>query len=214
MVNSNPSLQFNTLDLPHLDQLRTATALIISIAKFHFTLLDELLDPDGFQIGDNFIPLDMSQYKNLLFSTRIPQIAKDEIKQFDSQHITVLFRGNFYKITIINADETIRSAEEILGELIQIVICGRSKKSNTKSITTLSLGNRDRWASNREILQKLGNERALNIIDSSMTLVVLDDFAATSSSQSLWSSIAGPGNNRFPDKSFSLIVGQGSVLII
>jgi len=87
---------------------------------------------------------------------------------------------------------------------------GYSRKANLTSVSSLSLGNRDIWAKNRERLIELGNEELLNIIDSSMTLIVLDDFMNNGPAQSLWNSIAGPGNNRFPDKSFSMIVGKDS----
>jgi len=41
----------------------------------------------------------------------------DEIKKSESNHLTVLFRGNFYKINVINEDDSVRSPGEILGEL-------------------------------------------------------------------------------------------------
>lgn len=46
MLNYNPSIQLNTLDLPYLDQLRTATAIIVSLARFHLTMRDQLLEPE------------------------------------------------------------------------------------------------------------------------------------------------------------------------
>ena len=87
MMNYNPSIQLNTLGLPYLDQLRTATGIIIALARFHLTLRDGYLEPDGLQMGDKFIPLDMSQFKNLLCSTRIPRTGMDEIKRYESRHL-------------------------------------------------------------------------------------------------------------------------------
>ena len=164
-------------------------------------------------MGGHFIPLDMSQFENLLFSTRIPHNGMDEIKKFESRHIAVLFRGNFYQVDVFNEDDTVRSPAEILGELQLIEKTGYNKKANLTSIASLSLGNRDTWAHNRQRLIDLGNQDLLNIIDSSMTLIVLDDFLSSSSGQSLWNTIAGPGNNRFPDKSFSMIIGKDMIII-
>ena len=39
---------------------------------------------------------------------------------------------------------------------------------------------------------------------------MLDDFTSKTSRESMKNTIAGPGNNRFPDKSFSMIIGQDS----
>lgn len=50
-------------------------------------------------------PLDMSQYKNLFNSTRIPKIGKDSIFQDTSKrHITVMKGGNFYYFDVLDSE--------------------------------------------------------------------------------------------------------------
>lgn len=50
-------------------------------------------------------PLDMSQYKNLFNSTRIPEIGKDRIKHSPGRkHISVMLRGHFYVFDVLDKD--------------------------------------------------------------------------------------------------------------
>jgi len=210
ICNYNPSIQLNTLGLPYLDQLRTATAITLTLAKFHSTYKDGYLEPDGLKMGGQFIPLDMSQFENLLFSTRIPRQDVDEIVKEESKHFAVLYRGRFYKVEIFLSDGSIRSPEEILAEFEFIKTDGQKRGTIENSVTSLSLGERNRWAENREKLIELGNSKQLKLIDSALTLIVLDDFTSKTSRESMKNTIAGPGNNRFPDKSFSMIIGQDS----
>ena len=51
ICNYNPSIQLNMLGLPYLDQLRTATAITLTLAKFHSTYKDGYLEPDGLKMG-------------------------------------------------------------------------------------------------------------------------------------------------------------------
>merc|ERR1712227_446233 len=168
------------------------------------------MGPDGLKMGGQFIPLDMSQFENLLFSTRIPRQDVDEIVKEESKHFAVLYRGRFYKVEIFLSDGSIRSPEEILAEFEFIKTDGQKRGTIENSVTSLSLGERNRWAENREKLIELGNSKQLKLIDSALTLIVLDDFTSKTSRESMKNTIAGPGNNRFPDKSFSMIIGQDS----
>ena len=113
----------------------------------------------------------MSQFENLLFSTRIPRQDVDEIVKEESKHFAVLYRGRFYKVEIFLADGSIRSPEEILAEFEFIKTDGQKRGSVESSVTSLSLGERNRWAKNREKLIELGNSKQLKLIDSALTLI-------------------------------------------
>ena len=67
---------------------------------------------------------------------------------------------------------------------------------------------RNRWAENRERLVKLGNSESLDLIDHSMFTLVLDDFAYLEPGDCCKQHIAGPAQNRWPDKSFSVVMGM------
>ena len=59
-------------------------------------------------------PLDMSQYKNLFKSSRIPKSGKDEILKTDkSKHIMIQCRGRFYQLNVLNDNYDILGFEEI-----------------------------------------------------------------------------------------------------
>lgn len=50
-------------------------------------------------------PLDMSQYKNLFNTTRIPHLGKDSIKHSpNKRHIVVMRRGHFYTFNVMEKD--------------------------------------------------------------------------------------------------------------
>lgn len=48
-------------------------------------------------------PLDMSQYKNLFNTSRIPMMETDKIySDFLTRHIVVIKDGNFYKLDVLD----------------------------------------------------------------------------------------------------------------
>lgn len=50
-------------------------------------------------------PLDMSQYKHLFNTTRIPQLDKDYIKHSPGKkHIVVMRKGHFYTFDVLDKD--------------------------------------------------------------------------------------------------------------
>ena len=215
LCNYNPTISPVSVN-PNLSQSEQASVMLNSVAKYHCTLRDSKLSPDGIQLGKKFIPLDMSQYKNLLYSTRIPEKGIDRIQQPESgqepNHACVLHKGYFYKVQVLDND-TVLSVNDINDQLQAILADAEQRGSNKTPVCSLSLTDRDLWAENRQKLVQLGNnQQVLNDIDNAMTLLVLDDFVNKSPSEALEVAVAGPSNNRWPDKSFSLIVnGDSSV---
>ena len=216
LCNYNPTISPVSVN-PNLSQSEQASVMLNSIAKYHCTLRDSQLSPDGIQLGKKFIPLDMSQYKNLLYSTRIPEKGIDRIQQPENgqepNHACVLHKGHFYKVQVLDHDKIPLSVNDINNQLQAILTDARQRGNNKLPICSLSLTDRDLWAENRQKLVSIGqNQQVLDDIDNAMTLLVLDDFVNKSPSEALEVSVAGPSNNRWPDKSFSLIVnGDSSV---
>ena len=215
LCNYNPTISLISPN-PHLSQSEQSAVMLNCIAKYHCTLRDRQLKPDGVQLGKRFIPLDMNQYKNLLYSTRIPEAGIDRIQQpelgEEPDHACVLHKGHFYKVTVFENGNVV-SIDDVHAQIEAILEDGQQRGVNKSPVCSLSLTDRDLWAANRSKLIALGeNSETLNDVDNAITLLVLDDFTNQSPSKSLEVAVAGPSNNRWPDKSFSLIVnGDSSV---
>ena len=48
-----------------LSQVQQSALVLTCVAKYYCVLKDEELPPDGFESSNEFIPYDMSQFKNL-----------------------------------------------------------------------------------------------------------------------------------------------------
>lgn len=244
-LNFNPFLAWRDASTNQLnDQLVRATNLLVSAARFKRSLEDNVLEPEVFYMNPKktsksafykntiamtpeaiatyvsfafkAFPLDMSQYKNLFNSTRIPQKGIDRIDKFSPakhRHVLVMKNGQFYIFQLLGRDNQLLSPETIYANLKHIA--NLPLIGNFESISELTTANRDFWASEREHLVGLSekNKRNLAHIDSSMFVLCLDDRQFKDPEQQ----IEGAHNflhgtnktgstNRWFDKSFSLIV--------
>lgn len=163
-------------------------------------------------------PLDMSQYKNLFKSTRIPHENLDEIKKFEtSSHVLVMFRGRFYKLNVLDQNGDILNYTEIQKAVENIYQDAKSKPYNHDSVAWLSSMERNDWAAARKILiQNPENATSLQDIDSAIFNLVLDDTLTEELSFDVKSIDAaskiflwGDGANRWWDKSISYILTEG-----
>ena len=81
-------------------------------------------------------------------------------------------------------------------------------------VPALTCDRRDAWARNRDHLRGTGNAETLDLIESAMFVIVLDEDRPSSDSECCWSLMAGNPSNRWADKSLQIIVfdnGRGGV---
>ena len=159
---------------------------------------------------NNSFPLDMGQFGNVLFSTRIPQKDIDFIQKGpeDTKHVAVFYKGRAYKVDAFDEVFAPRDPSLILADLEAIKADGDERGFEVNAVCALSSTERNRWAENRERLVKLGNSDSLDLIDHSMFTLVLDDYAYLEPGDCCKQHIAGPAQNRWPDKSFSVVMGH------
>lgn len=234
-INYNPIIVYNQEPEAKLNQpLVKATNLVISSMRFLKSLRAGILEPEVFHLNPqksdtklfrtitgllpsavswygaymfNAYPLDMSQYKNLFNSTRVPRIEKDEIQcKPDNKHLVVLRRGHFYSFDVLDKDGKIVPAAQVASNLKQII--NDNRPMNEKSVGVLTAGNRDEWAENRSHLAGLGRNSALiKLIDTAAFVLVLDDDVIGNNETKLFRTfLTGDCKNRWYDKSFSLIL--------
>ena len=122
-----------------------AANLLVSALRFMKSMKENMLFPDAYHMNpqktnnDKFwqkvkwmpnmvatpisyalkvFPLDMSQFENLLQSTRIPTHERDVIQKFkDSKHIVVLHKGCFYAFDVFDKDGDILPPNYYLGNI-------------------------------------------------------------------------------------------------
>lgn len=148
----------------------------------------------------------MSQYSNLFNSTRIPEIEKDKIFMDKSaKHIVVMRRGRFYTFNVLTENGNIVSAQEIANNIKHILEDQRPKSEIPVGILTAS--ERNTWANVRSHLTQIGNNEIFKKIDTAAFVLILDDEPIGSDEKQLLRRyLHGGAENRWFDKSFSLIV--------
>ena len=238
-LNFNPFLELKPDPNPSFNtQLLRATNLIISAIRFKKSLFQEVLEPEivhsnpkksntklykniirfspssiATQVSSYFnaFPLDMSQFRNLFCSTRIPRINRDELLVYpQSKHVVALRNGQFYAFNVLNSNGDIKEPSEIFTCIKYIL---DQPKVDKESIAVLSTDERDAWAKTREILINSNsmNRENIQLIDSAHFVICLDDFVPTNLDDGAHNYLHGciKNNkfiNRWFDKSFSLIV--------
>ncbi|CAG0892441.1 unnamed protein product [Cyprideis torosa] len=244
VLNHNPCLVWKPeTRAEYLPPTVQATNMIIASLRFRNSLLDGLLEPEVFHLNPSksntpmykrvmrfmpslvatyasyawkAFPLDMSQYRSLFSSTRIPLKGKDKIQRVenpkkDSTHIMVLRKGHIYIVEVIDpATNTIKSPSEILGAIEQIVQdpVGREEFP----VGFLTSENRDIWAGLRQDLLDAGNQEQLGLIDSALYVITMDEEKIDQNPEKLFRTfLHGKGYDRWFDKSFSVHLTEDGV---
>ncbi|ETV94000.1 hypothetical protein H310_12056 [Aphanomyces invadans] len=236
VINVNPQIKIKDDPAPAKNaQNQRAASLIASSVRVFRTLRDRQLEPDIFHTKPNYTktsafntfckflpesisfygaaalgayPLDMSQYKNLFHSTRIPLVGQDELKLFpDSKHVVVQHGPAFYKFDVLKADGSAVADADILACINSILAKPVGTELGVGLLTTL---NRDDWARARTKLVQSDNVNAssLHDIDSALFVVTLEDKAPETAAAISRTFLHGDGTNHWFDKSFQLIVAR------
>jgi len=243
-LNFNPFLAWKDAATMELnDQVVRSTNLLVSAMRFKRSLEENVLEPEVFHLNPKKVsalypkvlsmtpdaiatyvsflfkafPLDMSQYKNLFNSSRLPRKDRDEILKSDpkkNHHIVVMKGGQFYSFDILNEDGNLKSPECVF-ENLDFISRRSAESKQLPTIAELTSADRDFWAQEREYLIRLSekNHKNLGLIDSAILILCLDDVAYNDEKQRLdaahnflhGSNPNGPLNRWF-DKSVSLMV--------
>ncbi|XP_071760291.2 carnitine O-palmitoyltransferase 2, mitochondrial-like [Centroberyx gerrardi] len=241
VLNFNPFMSFNPdPKTEYNDQLVRGTNMVCSAVRFMKTLRAGLLEPEVFHLNPaksdtdgfkklirwvpsslswygaymvNAYPLDMSQYFRLFNSTRIPKHGRDELFTDEKgRHLLVMRQGNMYAFDVVDRDGNLVNPAEIQSHLKYIL--SDSTPAPAFPLGVLTSENRDVWAGLRDKLLAAGNGEALQIVDSALFCLCLDDESMRDHSHIAHNMLHGDGCNRWYDKSFSIILtkdGQASI---
>lgn len=233
VLNYNPFLTLNPDPKPEYNnQILRATNLVVSALKFLNSLKNDFLRPDIYYVNTqwsqskmfkNFIrilppsvswygaylvnayPLDMSQYKSLFNSSRIPNLDKDTLFTSEfARHILVMRNGHFYVFEVLDGFGNILHPSEIQAHLSQIVY--DADRLPEFGLCYMTTEERNIWANVRQLLVQNGNQENLKKIDSALFCLCLDKVSIQDEIQMSHIMLHGYGFNRWFDKSFSLII--------
>lgn len=128
-------------------------------------------------------PLDMYQYSRLFGTARIPtdhgcRINEDQT----SKHIVVICRGQFYWFDILDHNNDIIMTENDVSQNLETIFNDATETSifdaAKGALGVLSTENRKTWSDLRNVLhreQGSNNSDCLNIVDSALFILCLDD---------------------------------------
>lgn len=121
------------------------------------------------------VPYDMSQFRSLFETTRIPFVDIDCLQDFqNSKHVVVLRNGIFYKFDVIDDNGNIFSGDEI-ASCIQHIWNLPDSESDHDGITWLTTLPRDEWARFRaHLIEEPTNSNNMSIVDSAITVLCLE----------------------------------------
>ncbi|KAG1666869.1 Carnitine O-palmitoyltransferase 2, mitochondrial [Nymphon striatum] len=236
VLNFNPYIGFAPDPKPeYRDQLIRSTNMLVSSLRLYKSLKENVLSPQVFHLNPaksdtklfkNFnrflpsslswygaylfkaFPLDMSQFKNLFNSTKVPGVGKDILRvNPNAKHMLVIRNGNYYIFDVLDEDDNIHSPQHILACLKHVKDDKRPPSKNSIGIMTAE--NRDKWALTRKHMIQIGNETQFDLIDTALFAMVLEDEDFSHDNIYLaHQMLHGNADNRWFDKSFQLIIDQ------
>ena len=213
-------------------QIERAVSIIRSIVRYKNSLTDEKLDPDVVYSASRInpellrqllcrvparfsthaallagaIPLNMSQYKRILGTTRVPHIGRDQLTyNLSSQHIAVMRRGNLYLVNVQQDNGLPVPVDKLYSDLLAIV--HDPSPAPNHPVNYLTATDRDSWADAREkLMSNAHNARELERIESALFVLCLDASQPDTELDRIHTFFHNYGVNRWFDKSMQIVV--------
>lgn len=163
-------------------QLWRAATLTLAFLSFVHDLRHEVLKPDEFR-GK---PLDMFQYSRLFGMARIPTAKGCYLQQYrDSRHIVVMRRGLLYWFEVLDKEDRPILTESALVRTLRSILRDADslppEKVAAESLGVFTTEKRRTWSEHRETLfQDPINRRNIDMIDSALFVLCLDDIVPES----------------------------------
>ncbi|XP_064150028.1 palmitoyl thioesterase CPT1C isoform X2 [Loxodonta africana] len=158
-------------------------------------------------------PLCSAQYEKIFNTTRVPGVQKDHIHHLcDSRHVAVFHRGRFFRVGTHSGNGLL--SPRALEQQFQRILDDPSPSCpHEEHLPALTAAPRDTWAQLRRSL-KMQAAEALEAVEGAAFFVSLDSEPAGLTKEDPAASLdayahallAGPGHDRWFDKSFTLIV--------
>lgn len=168
-------------------------------------------------LAQGLVPLCSWQYERMFNTVRVPGVDGDKIVHYEeSNHIVVLHKGCYYRVTISDGDRMF-NPHEIQYQLDLIVHKNAETSQHENHLASLTAWHRTKWAHAREKFFATGvNKTSLHDIESAAFVMVLDEepfeYDLNSSPYEYGAYgrqlLHGKGHDRWFDKSFNFCVGS------
>ncbi|MEO3824845.1 choline/carnitine O-acyltransferase [Actinomadura sp. B10D3] len=194
-------------------QVERAAGLIAGALDYKLRLDEENVPP----VVQRGRPLSMVQNRFLFSTTRIPGTEQDTVRApytdewpgpSGARHIVVFFRGNIVRMDVLGPDGRPHTLDELMAGLATIMKAEAPPEPSAGHLTTKA---RAEWAASREALIALGNDGALDTVETALFCVCLEDFTPASTLEACDQLLHGDSANRWFDKAVSFVVfGDGT----
>ncbi|CAJ0935588.1 unnamed protein product, partial [Mesorhabditis belari] len=221
-VVTSPGVLFPQWPSPSKDpleaQIHHATTITMGALQFYHDVTKELLPQDT--AGKEY--MDMSQYKFLFGTSRLPRIGNDLIRygtenKNPNKHIVLMRNGHAVVVPVITQHTSLRDFQAIQKAIREAVSVTDTRNINQLGI--VSGGERDQWAKVYKNLESnITNARSLRLIEEALFIVCIDQptkplAGYTEKDEQARSTLHGSGSkansgNRWFDKTIQFIIGQ------
>lgn len=194
------------INSPEQDQAVRGSKVISEILVFKKMCETEELEPIRLA---GTVPFCMWQYTRIFATTRIPGEAQDQLitKPLGGvRHIIVFRKGQIWKLTVVGPDGRIQGREVLRKHLAEIISHDNDAGDKQLPIGVLTAQKRPNWHEARQQLIEEGNAAALEVVESALFVVALDDEALPTLEEEALTSCYRNATNRWYDKSFQMII--------
>ncbi|KAF2366651.1 Acyltransferase ChoActase/COT/CPT [Trinorchestia longiramus] len=195
----------------HSSAISYVSMFVYSSLIFHQLLREECLQPQTSVKGNH---LSMEQFRRLFNTCRVPGQPSDALRSWWKtrregdcpDHLIVLCNGHIWCFCPYDSRGEVTVAE--LEAQFTSIRDQSDSMGSGPGVASLTSESRDIWAKNCEWLRALSanNAKTLELIESAMFVVVLDNAEPANMNEVFWESVCGDTSNRWADKSFSIVV--------
>lgn len=204
------------------NQVERAAGIISAAVDYKLALDQEAIPP----VRQRGQALSMWQNKYLFSETRIPGAEQDSVRvpysaewpgPSTARHVVVFFRGSMFRMDVLGADGAPYSLDDLADGLREVLKAGARSTRTDSAVGHLTTKARAEWAASRQaLLAEPANVAALDIVETALFCVCLEDFAPRDELHACDQLLHGDSANRWFDKSVSFIVfgdGQAGINI-
>lgn len=207
-INSNPALVLKPPVHPGAkDPLFRAASLLAASASWLSTFRAGGLP---LPCAPNGAPLCASMFGTIMGTSRLPEPDCDRIRCTpDAQHAVIWSRGQWFSLPLFS-DGRALTAPQLLASLMTLPL--QTAADETPPIGAFTCEHRDTWAATRATLVSLSetNRTALEVMDSALMALVLDETQAASLAEISRCMLCGDARARWFDKFTMIVLADGT----
>ncbi|RZF35631.1 hypothetical protein LSTR_LSTR008602 [Laodelphax striatellus] len=168
---SSPGLVFPKQTFKNADdRIRYASQVVAAAVDFKLSIDQNKIKQEMYGKA----PLDMSQYKKVFGTCRIPNKPGDKLEYYpNSRHIVVMHKNHAFKLDVVTAEGTAVDSKQLAQSFKRILELSRKP---AEPIGILTSNDRDSWSDAYALLTgNAENVRSLQAIAESLFVLCFDD---------------------------------------